>query len=193
MAVEKVKQFSNLNLIYLILGLLVLGFVLLISSGLFDSPEINAMNQNVNVPQSSTSVDLNKINEINQLENIVNQNPENYEALLNLGHLLNDSRFYDRAIDKYNTYLKKFPNNADVIVDLGVCYYELKKYDEAISSIEKAIKIQPDHQIAHFNLGIVNLAINNIQEAKNWWGKAVKLNPTSNIGTKAQELLNNYN
>jgi len=139
------------------------------------------------------SVDINKLNEINKLEDIVKSNPTNHEALLSLGHLLNDNGFYDRAIDKYETYLKGHADNVDVIVDMGVCYFELKQYDQAIKVIKSALVINPKHQIANFNLGIVNLANNNSAEAKLWWQKARDIDPNTNIGKKAEELLKSNN
>jgi len=189
---KETQKLSSFQLSGLIVGLVAFGIFILISSGLFDSENANA-NQHIHDTNSAPSADLNVINEINNLEEIVKTNPENHEALLKLGHLLNDNKFYDRAIKKYQIYLDQHPDNADVIVDMGVCYFELKKYEESIKIIESALEINPKHQIAHFNLGIVNLANNNIDEAKNWWTKARDLNPTTNIGKKADELLKSNN
>lgn len=188
----KNKMLTNFQLIGFVVLLLFLGGFLLISSGIFDEAEVknNFVNQhNHPVEENTNSVDLNVINEINSLEEEVKNNPNNYDALLNLGHLLNDNGFHDRAIEKYNKYLIKFPKNADVLVDLGVCYFEQRKYDEAIVKIKKAIDINPKHQIAHFNLGIVTFSKNDIEAAKEWWQKARDLDPNSNIGQKAEQLL----
>jgi len=189
------KSLSTFHLISIISLLTVLGAFLLIMSGLFDEADITAQQQVSynNDHVHDNSVDLNKINEINRLEEIVKSNPGNHEALLNLGHLLNDNRFYDRAIEKYNQYLSTHPDNADVIVDMGVCYFELKKYDQAITTIKSALKVNPKHQIAHFNLGIVNLANNNVEQAKEWWQKARDIDPKTNVGIKSEELLKSNN
>jgi len=56
----------------------------------------------------------------------------------------------------------------------------------------KALEYKPDHQIAHLNLGIVNLAASNVEKSKEWLRKAVDLNPNSEIGKRAQELLNSH-
>jgi tetratricopeptide (TPR) repeat protein len=194
--VNKEKKISNFQLVYVISGLAIIGLFLLFVSGLFDSVEVKNQIPNVtnnNSQPNTPTVDLQKINEINNLEEIVKNNPQNYEALLSLGHLLNDNGYYDRAVVKYEQYLKVHPENVDVIVDMGVCYFELKKYDKSISVIESAVKINPKHQIANFNLGIVNFADGNVIKAKEWWKKAMEINPNSNIGTKAQELLKTNN
>ncbi len=181
---------------YGIIGALtIFGVFLLFVSGIFDSVEVTAQQQfqNTENHDHETSVDLNKINEINRLAEIVKKNPENHETLLKLGHLLNDNGFYARAIEKYNKYISIHPDNADVIVDMGVCYFELKQYDKAIETIKSALKVNPKHQIAHFNLGIVNIANNNLAEAKEWCKKARDIDPNSNIGKKAENLLKSHN
>lgn len=192
------KSLSTFQLISTIAVLLAFGIFVLISSGLFDTPVVNATQHNhsqsnSNSAQMNSSVDLNKMNEINKLEEIVKSNPGNHEALLSLGHLLNDNGFYEKAIVKYETYLKGHGDNVDVIVDLGVCYFELKKYDQAIKTIKSGLELNPKHQIGNFNLGIVNLANGNPEEAKTWWEKAKNIDPNTNIGKKAEELLKSNN
>ena len=83
---------------------------------------------------------LTKLRQITDFEDSLNKNPNDSQLLLQLAHLLNDSGFKRKAIEKYNDYLKVDPKNADVLVDRGVCYYDLHQYDEAINSMESAIK-----------------------------------------------------
>jgi tetratricopeptide (TPR) repeat protein len=191
------KILSSFQLMSVVAVLFALGAFVLISSGLFDSADakVNQHTHSQNNPPNSNnpSVDLNAINEINRLEQVVKSSQQNHEALLKLGHLLNDNGFHERAIDKYETYLKTHSDNADVIVDMGVCYFELKKYDKAINVIKSALVINPIHQIANFNLGIVNLANSNPAEARQWWQKARDIDPNTNIGKKAEELLKSNN
>lgn len=183
------KELTTSKLVTTIVVLLLIGTAVIFLSGLLDSPQVASHQHNSANTQTGGSVDMNAINQINELENIVKNNPTNHEALLQLGHLLNDNGFYQRAIPKYEQYLKDHPNNVDVIVDMGVCYFEMKQYDKSLSVIKDAIKIDPKHQIAHFNLGIVSFAKNDIEAAKEWWQKANEINPNSNIGKKAEELL----
>lgn len=192
---NEVKKLKNFQLLTIFGVLALVGLFLLFESGLFDSVEVNNVipNANTNTQTNSPTVDLGKIKQINNLEEIVKNNPQNHEALLSLANLLNDNGYYDRAIVKYEQYLKVHPKDVDVIVDMGVCYFQLKNYQKAISVIENAVKINPKHQIANFNLGIVNFADGNIDKAKQWWKKAYDIDPTSNIGTKAQDLLKTNN
>ncbi len=183
------KELSHFHLAYMIIGLIAIGGFILISSGLFNSVNVNPNLISKNSDKNRSRVNSKTIIEINRLEEIIKKEPENYEALLHLAHLLNDNGFFDRAIEKYEKYLQTYKNESDIIIDLGVCYFELKKYDKSIEIIKSAIEIEPKHQIAHFNLGIVNLAKGNAAEAQDWWRKARDINPNTNIGKKAEELL----
>lgn len=184
------KSISQKVIVISAFVLLIVGASILYFSGVFDSHKIESTSQSVK--QTMPGADLSKLEEINSLEKQVNDNPENYEALLNLAHLLNDSGFKEKAIEKYQKYLKKFPKEADVLVDMGVCYYELGKNQSAILYMKEALKYQPNHQIANLNLGIVHLAMEELEKAKNYWKRAVELNPNNEIGKKAQELINSH-
>ena len=189
------NTFSTTKLIYLVIFLLIVGMVILIAGGTFVTPKVDKSKVVNNTPPNDNvhnSADMSALNEIKSLEAMVKNNPNDLGSLLKLSHLLNDSGFFQKAIDNYKKYLEKNPTNVDVIIDLGVCYYQLRNYDTAIKTMEKGISLDPKHQIAYFNLGIVNSAKGNHDEAINYWKKAVDINPTTNIGTKAQSLLANH-
>jgi len=186
----KGKQISNIQLFYLILGLVLFGFIVLYSSGVMDSSSQTSAGETGNLPPAA-GANLSNINDIRAQEELVKNTPGNNENLLKLAHLLNDSGFFQKAIDRYQQYLKVMPKDADVIVDMGVCYFQLGKHAEAIGYFKKGIEINPKHQIAHLNLGVVNsFGLKNRVEAEKWWKKAVELDPNSDIGKKAQEFLN---
>mgnify|MGYP003514677669 FL=1 len=112
--------------------------------------------------------------------------------MLELAHLQNDSRMYEKAIINYKLYLQTKPEDADARIDMGVCYYNLKDYDNAINEMTNALKYEPNHQIGHLNLGIVNLSAGNLEKSKEWLLKAISLDPTSEVGKRAQELLQSH-
>jgi len=189
------QSLSTVKIVYLIIFLLLVGMVILYAGGTFVTPKVDKSNV-VEKPSTNgnvhNSADMNALNEIKSLESMVNSNPNDLASLLKLSHLLNDSGFYQKAIDSYNRYLEKKSNDVDVIVDMGVCYFQLGNYDTAIKTMEKGIKLNPKHQIAHFNLGIVSSAKGDHDNAIKFWKNAVDINPTSNIGIKAQDLLDNH-
>ncbi len=186
------KQISKTQLIYLIVGLVVVGVVLLLSTGILNSdPHPAVAEQQSGTEQQGGDNKLAAIQEINAQEDLVKNNPDKPEYLLTLAHMLNDNGFYQRAIDKYQQYLKIKPKEADVIVDMGVCYYQLGKFQDALANFKKGIELNPKHQIAHMNMGVVyNYGMNNKAEAIKWWKKTVALDSTSDVGKRAQEFLN---
>ena len=179
-------------------GILIGGFaviaIIILTSGILDSTPVTqtTMNQDQVQPNTNSGVNLNNMQLINDLEAKIKQNPEDYKSLLELAHLKNDSGLFDAAIVNYKTYLEKNPKDADARVDMGVCYFNLQDFPNAIKEMETALKYVPDHQIAHLNLGVVNLSAGNIDVSKQWLKKAYDLNPTSEVGKKAEQLLNNH-
>ena len=190
---KKVQDFDTKKIAIVFSGILVFALIILYFSGVFDEPKISSLE---NFPaanqQQSSGIDLANLDRINQLDAQLKSEPTNFDLMLQLAHLRNDSGFKPEAITLYKKYLEKFPNNADVLVDMGVCYFDLKQYDEAIPLMEKAIEINPVHQIAHMNLGIVNLAKGNTEKSKEWLQKAVDIDPNSEIGRKAKQLLTSH-
>jgi len=179
-------------------GILIGGFavlaIIILTSGLLDSAQVTppVVNQNQVQPNINSGVNLNSMQMINDLEAKVKQNPEDYKSLLEMAHLKNDSGLFEAAIQNYKTYLDKNPKDADARVDMGVCYFNLKDFPSAIKEMETALTHVPNHQIAHLNLGVVNLSSGNIEKSKEWLKKAYDLNPTSEVGIKAEQLLNNH-
>ncbi len=187
--------FSTTKIIYLIILLLFVGMIILYAGGTFVTPKIDKSKAEERTSAEDhvhNSVDMTTLNEIKSLESMVDNNPSDVESLLRLSHLLNDSGFYQKAIEKYKKYLEIKTTDVDVIIDMGVCYYQLKNYDMAIKTMEKGISIDPKHQIAHFNLGIVSAAKGDHDNSIKYWKNAVDIDPTSNIGIKAQDLLDNH-
>lgn len=181
-----------------IYGILVFGIVIIavivFSSGMLDTEPVNTtpVNPTQNQNGLSSGVNLNNMNAINALEEKVKQNPDDYQSLLQLAHLKNDSGLYNAAIINYKKYLEKFPEDADARIDMGVCYFNLQDYPTAIKEMETALKYSPNHQIAFLNLGIVNLAAGNLSKSKEWLQKAYDVNPTNEVGQKAEQLLKNH-
>lgn len=186
------KSLSTTKLLYFVFFMFLIAALIIYSSGIFEtsSPDISSQQSGFN--NSQRGVDLSSLKQINSLEEIVKKNPKDYDSLIRLAHLLNDSGLKERAIEKYKLYLTQFPRDANVLVDMGVCYFETGKNEEAVSAMEKALKIDPKHQIANLNLGIVNLSSGNILKAVGYWKKAIEIDSTNEIGLKAKELLKSH-
>jgi len=189
--VKTVKEIDSKKIFGILGGILLVGFIILLASGVFDKPVSSVSNTITNQNQSS-GVDLSSLQRINELEAILKANPNDNKTLLELAHLRNDSGMFDKAIENYQLYLTRVPEDADARIDMGVCYYSLGRYDEAIAAMTKALEYSPNHQIGHLNLGIVNLSAGNVAKSKEWLQKAVSIGPETDAGKRAQELLTSH-
>ena len=141
------------------------------------------------------------INEIESLQKVVEENPQNAEALLTLANRLHDVRFFPRAIAMYERYLQLDPTNADARVDLGTTYFEMSMIDtvkkndflrSAKSEMEKALTHAPRHQLAHFNLGIVSLHEGDLKGSSEWFEKCVSIDSTTESAKRARQLIHQH-
>ncbi len=89
------------------------------------------------------------------LEKMLAVNPNNAEALVQLGNDYFDMGNYEKAVEIYQRSLAVDPRNADVITDMGVAYRKMGKSKEAADAFRKTLEVDPDHALALFNLGIV--------------------------------------
>ena len=190
--VKQANDFSNQKILLIFGGILVIALVVMFASGAFDSPAPVATQEAMAPQQEQPGVDLSMMQKINEFESAVQANPADMEKTLQLGHMLMDSRLFERAIIYYKKFLAVKPADTDVMVDMGVCFFELRDYATADSVMQSALKINPRHQIALMNLGVVNMNWGKMDKAKDWLQKAVDVNPSSEQGIRAKSLLESH-
>lgn len=181
---KKILAFIGISLALVLLVLIASGVIDL--SGTKTTPLV--------VPQQNqgSGIDLSSVSKINELKNIVEKDPNNVSAILDLANLRFDSGFFEDAAKNYEQYLKFEPKNANARIDMAVCYYNLKQFDKAESEIMTALKYSPKHQTGYLNLGVIYLAKQNMEKAKEWFSKTVELDPNSEVGKKAKSLLESH-
>jgi tetratricopeptide (TPR) repeat protein len=135
------------------------------------------------------------------LEQAVRDRPGDRNALLQLANALHDNGDWVRAIETYRKYLAMDKDNVNARVDMGICYFEMAKtdtvhgtalFDTAIREMESALERNPDHQPAAFNLGVINLTMGNVPESNRWFRRAVELGAGSELGKRAQSILEQH-
>jgi len=191
---DKNKVLDNKKILIISSTIVLIFIIALVISGVFETGVVSEVSQvnNQSVDSNTGGVKLANMEEINQFENKIKENPDDLESTLHLAHLQQDAGLSEKAIINYKKYLTKFPENSDARVDMAICYYNLNDYNTAISEMETAVKYQPKHQIAYLNLGIVNLAAKNLEASKEWFRKTIELDPNSEAGKRAQELLHSH-
>jgi len=122
--------------------------------------EQNTPSQNVSTQQNAQA-EAALSQAVAPFEDAVKKNPNDYDALVQLGNLYYDARQYPRAIQDYERALKIHPENADVRTDMGTAYWYAGNVDKALTEMQTSLKYRPGHPQTLFNLGWIR-----------WQGKA---------------------
>ncbi len=124
---------------------------------------------------------------------LVEQDPNNADAWISLGHAFYDVKQFQDGIDAYSRALEIDPNNADVLTDRGTLYRELGKPHLALANYESASKIDPKHENSLFNAGVVlYIDLKRTDEARAKFEQLLKINPDakSSDGNSVRDLIN---
>lgn len=123
---------------------------------------------------------------IKALKDILDKDPKNLSAWVELGNLYFDTNQPHEAIEAYQRYLTLKPDNADVRTDMGIMYRKLGQFDRAIEEFRKAAQSDAKHLNSRYNIGIVLLHDKqDIKGAVRAWEEYLKVDPNSE---RAQRL-----
>jgi tetratricopeptide (TPR) repeat protein len=127
---------------------------------------------------------------VQSLTTILQSDPQNASAALQLANTYFDAERWNDAIKWYETTVKLEPSNVDANTDLGVAYYYLNRTNEALTTFERSLKLDPKHTKTLLNKGIV-LAFGkeDLKAASEEWKKVVELAPDSPEGQAARRAL----
>jgi len=94
---------------------------------------------------------------IQALKDILQKDPKNLAAWVELGNLYFDTDQPRESIEAYSKYLASKPDNADVRTDMGIMYRKLGDSDRALKEFRTAAQTDPKHVNSRYNIGIVLL------------------------------------
>jgi cytochrome c-type biogenesis protein CcmH/NrfG len=106
------------------------------------------------VPQGSTPSAQVDPALVKQLEDTLEKDPKNFDALRELGNIRYDERKFAEAASIYAKALEVQPDNADVRSDRGGALLQSNRVDEAINELKTALSKNPTHPQALFIMGI---------------------------------------
>lgn len=100
-------------------------------------------------------INLNALSQIENYKAILKKDPNNLQALINIGNLYFDTRQDHLAIGHYQRALALDPRNVNVRTDMAVCIRRTGNPDRAVEELKKAISMDPRHAQSRYNLGII--------------------------------------
>lgn len=101
------------------------------------------------------TINLNALSQIENYKEILKKDPNNLQALINIGNLYFDTRQDLLAIEHYRKALALDPRNVNVRTDMAVSYRRTGDPDRAVEELKKAISMDPRHAQSRYNLGII--------------------------------------
>lgn len=129
-------------------------------------------------------------NQIKALGTIVERDPKNVEARVQLANLYFDAERYQDAIKYYEEAIAINPRDPNVSTDLGVAYYYLNQPDRALKQFDQSLSVDPKHVKTLLNTGIVRaFGKQDLQGAIAAWDQVMKLAPDSPEGQAAKRAL----
>lgn len=91
---------------------------------------------------------------IEQLQTVIQQDPQNVEARLALAQLLLEQGQPALALDHTTVVLKAFPDNEPALLISGVAYAATQQFDAASTALEKFVALRRDRQMAASDMNL---------------------------------------
>lgn len=111
------------------------------------------------------------------LNKILEEEPENTDALFYLGVVHHRFGNNDDAVANFRKIIEINPHDADVLNNLGIILQGKGQYDQAIIYYRKAVELKPQLCEAFYNLGTLLVIRNETDEAIACFRSALQLDP----------------
>jgi Flp pilus assembly protein TadD/peroxiredoxin len=108
---------------------------------------------------------------------VIAEDPENAEALYNLGTLYLRSNQSEQARQYLEQTVKRRPNYPEAWNNLGMLCAQEGQADEAIHDFQRSLELRPDYSIALLNLGNLYRRQGNFQESERLLFQALQISP----------------
>ena len=126
---------------------------------------------------------------IKQLNAHLSENPNDFDALSNLGDVYFQTSQYMEAIKIYDKALAVNPMSADCLNDKGLAHYFVGDAQSALESLDRAILADPGYVNAWLSKGWVLLNLGRYQEAIEPLNKVKELDTTGGLAAEADKFL----
>lgn len=114
---------------------------------------------------------------LQRFEAIVAANPDDLEARIWVGRMMQRLGNPDRAAEVFRTVVTAKPDSADALIGLGAALAALDQPAEAIEELNKAEKLAPDDADLLAAQGAAHLAAGHVKLGRAYYRRAVVLRP----------------
>lgn len=120
--------------------------------------------------------------QIREVKLILEKEPGNRNAWVELGNMLFDSNRHQESIDAYSKALQIDSKDANVLTDRGIMYRAIGNFQAALSDFRKASQVDSAHIQSLYNEGITLLHdLNDMPGAVKAWEQILQRNPPSDL------------
>ncbi len=126
---------------------------------------------------------------LKQLQDAVDNNPNDTLKIRELADFLSASHKTDDAISYYKKVLKADPKRKDIRFSLSFIYYTKGDLASAEEQNNKVLEYDPNDEMALYNVGAIAASRGNKEKAREYWNKVLSINPDSETGKLASESL----
>lgn len=128
--------------------------------------------------------------ELRAYREILEADPKNAKAAVELANRLYDAGRYAEAVPYYRKVLAVEPKNADVSTDLATALYYSGQTDDALAQLDASLTINPTHAQTLFNLGIVKRdGKKDAKGAADAWERLLNAHPDYPEAARVKSLL----
>jgi hypothetical protein len=123
-----------------------------------------------------------------ELMTLVQEDPNNMEALFELGEAYFLGEEWQAGIDWFTKLLALDPGNVHALTDVGTANFNLGRPEEAKAAWLAGLETAPDDVQLHYNMGFLYANVEPVayQSAMDEWGKVIELAPGSDLAATAQ-------
>ena len=116
-----------------------------------------------------------------ELKAIVAQQPDNQDALFELGERYFSAGQYEPAIEWFTKLVALNPNDTHALTDIGTANFNLGSPQEAKTYWERVLQVDANDVQAHYNLGFyyANVEPRDMESAVREWEAVISLDPNS--------------
>jgi tetratricopeptide (TPR) repeat protein len=122
------------------------------------------------------------------LKQTLEKNPNDFDALAELGNMYMDAGKYPQAIDYYERALR-IRNEPSLRTDLGISYKETGQLDKALAALQQVSRERPDQWQPLFNQAVVLVELKRFDEARVIARKLKSMRPDDAAVQKLNEAL----